>query len=196
MENLLQNQTQFAYIHGFNSNKNSRSYLELKKIYPDIRDFHYNYMQQAFLAINEIENKLRVCLASNKKLVLIGSSLGGYFALYFSQKYGLPCVVFNPVTFPEKQLTPFLGENYNFYTHEQWNFTPDILNSYQNYQLSTNMIFTPQIIIGTNDEIINPLITHAFWTKSAKILITKEEHSISNYAQYKTYFELAKKSFQ
>lgn len=195
MEKILQNQIQFAYIHGFNSNKNSRSFLELQQIYPSIYDFHYNYMQQADFAINEIENKLRICLASNSKIILIGSSLGGYFALYFSQKYALPSVVFNPVTFPEKQLAPFLGKNYNFYTNEQWNFTPKILTSYEKYPLNTSMLIAPQIILGTNDTTIDPHITNSFWKKSAKILLTKEEHSIAHYAEYKIYFELAKTFF-
>lgn len=196
MNNTTYNTIQFAYIHGFNSDKNSRSFLELQKIYPTMRDCYYNYRQKAEFAHNEIENKLRVSLASNKQLVLIGSSLGGYFALYFSHKYNLPAVVFNPVTFPEQQLAPFLGENYNFYTNEKWNFTLEILNSYKNFPLSKKMNFPPRIIIGTNDKTIDPFITNDFWNKYANILITTEEHSISHYAQYKIYFELTKKYFQ
>ena len=33
----------FAYIHGFNSDKNSRSYQDIKSLLGNVYDFYYNY---------------------------------------------------------------------------------------------------------------------------------------------------------
>lgn len=177
-------QKNFAYIHGFNSDKNSRSYQDINRLLGNVCDFYYNYRQNAELALKEIEQKLLTALSENQNLKLIGSSLGGFFALFLAHKYRLPCTVFNPVTFPHKQLAPFTGKNYNFYTNEEWSFTKEILLSYQNIPLSDDMAYTPNIILGTNDDVIDPNVTLHFWKKKARILLTSNEHSIGNYQDY------------
>lgn len=182
---MNQNLQTFAYIHGFNSDKNSRSWKDLQSLIGNVLDFHYSYMQNAPLALKEIENKLISALSENKNLKLIGSSLGGFFALFLAHKFSLPSTVFNPVTFPHEQLAPFTGKNYNFYTNEEWDFTQEILLSYKELPLNAKMRYTPNIIIGTNDEIIDPNVTLRFWKKKANILLTADEHSIADYAPYK-----------
>ena len=174
----------FAYIHGFNSDKSSRSYKELNFLLGNVLDFHYSYIQPAPLALKEIENKLLSALSANKNIALIGSSLGGFFALFLAHKYSLPCTAFNPVTFPHEQLAPFTGKNYNFYTNKEWDFTQELLLSYKELPLSAAMPRTPNIILGVNDTTIDPNVTLRFWKKKANIFITEEEHSIADYKKY------------
>lgn len=178
----------FAYIHGFNSDKNSRSYQDVKALLGNVYDFYYNYRQEAKYAYQEIEEKLLSACKENPRLTLIGSSLGGFFTLNFAKKYALPCVVFNPVTFPHEQLAPFTGKNYNFYTNEEWDFTQKLLLSYKEFPLSTDMKFMPTIVLGTNDEVISPHVTLNFWKNKANILLTTNEHSINNYKSYMALF--------
>lgn len=185
MENMEKNCRAFAYIHGFNSDKNSRSYQDIKALLGNVHDFYYNYSQEAKFAYAEIEEKLLAVYTKNPHLKLIGSSLGGFFTLLFAQKYALPCTVFNPVTYPHEQLAPFMGKNYNFYTHEEWDFTKDLLLSYKEFPLNTALKITPNIVLGTNDEVISPHITLSFWKGRANILLTANEHSINNYHAYK-----------
>lgn len=178
----------FAYIHGFNSDKNSRSYRDIKALLGNVHDFYYNYRQEAQFAYIEIEEKLSAVYEKNPDLKLIGSSLGGFFTLLFAQKYALPCTVFNPVTYPHKQLAPFIGTNYNFYTHEEWDFTQNLLLSYKEFPLSTAMKFVPNIVLGSNDTVISPHVALSFWKSKANILLTANEHSINNYHAYKSLF--------
>ncbi len=178
----------FAYIHGFNSDKNSRSYKDIKALLGNVYDFYYNYRQEAKFAYREIEKKLLAAHQKNPNLTLIGSSLGGFFTLHFARKYALPCVVFNPVTFPHEQLAPFTGKNYNFYTHEEWDFTKELLLSYTDFPLSAEMNYMPTIVLGTNDEVISNDVTLQFWKGKANILLTTNEHSINNYKNYVSLF--------
>lgn len=46
-------------------------------------------------------------------ITLVGSSLGGYYSLYLSQKYGLKAVLINPCLEPHNIIKLFLGENKN-----------------------------------------------------------------------------------
>lgn len=185
---MNRNAPSFAYIHGFNSDKNSRSYKDVKALLGTVYDFYYNYRQEAKFAYREIEEKLLDAYNENPNLILIGSSLGGFFTLHFAGKYALPCVVFNPVTFPHEQLAPFTGKNHNFYTNEEWDFTKELLMSYKEFPLSTKMNYMPTIVLGTNDDVISPDITLSFWKNKANILITTNEHSINNYKDYAALF--------
>jgi len=51
-------------------------------------------------------------------LVLMGSSLGGYYATYLSEFYRAPAVLINPAVRPYELWESRLGENKNYYSDE------------------------------------------------------------------------------
>lgn len=51
-------------------------------------------------------------------LVLMGSSLGGYYATYLSEFYQAPAALINPAVRPYELWESHLGENRNYYTDE------------------------------------------------------------------------------
>jgi predicted esterase YcpF (UPF0227 family) len=55
---------------------------------------------------------------SNADIVLMGSSLGGFYATYLSQKYDLPAVLINPAVRPFELWEEHIGEHRNYYTDE------------------------------------------------------------------------------
>ncbi|MEZ7830291.1 MAG: YqiA/YcfP family alpha/beta fold hydrolase [Gammaproteobacteria bacterium] len=52
------------------------------------------------------------------QLVLMGSSLGGYYATYLSEFYQAPAVLINPAVRPYELWESHLGENRNYYSDE------------------------------------------------------------------------------
>lgn len=204
----------YVYIHGFNSNLQSRSYKDLSRILPHLYDCGYDYTKKADTCYEELCVQIEKCIKENahkvsleeKKLEtrknllhiaqedknlavpslkLLGSSLGGFWALHLAEKYELPCLAFNPVTFAHEQLRPFLGLNENFYTKQKWEFTEEILKSYAPYCFTRSRTLKATLIIGKNDEILDPKIAQKYWEKHAKCLLTKDQHSILNYEKYK-----------
>lgn len=51
-------------------------------------------------------------------MVLMGSSLGGYYATYLSEFYQAPAVLINPAARPYELWESHLGENRNYYSDE------------------------------------------------------------------------------
>ena len=105
------------YFHGFKSSSNSKKAHNLKKfinnsskntsiIIPDLNDgFHK--------ADAQINNLIRSC---ETDLVFMGSSLGGYYALYYAQQLSAKAVLINPAIPPLIGFDKNLGENENYST--------------------------------------------------------------------------------
>ncbi|EMF4354846.1 esterase YqiA [Providencia rettgeri] len=110
------------YIHGFNSSPLSAKANSLKKWvdanYPHINMLVPqlpNFPRQAQAMLEDI-----VLQHKQGKIGLVGSSLGGYFSLWLSERYQLPAVVVNPAVRPFDLLQDYLGENTNPYTYEKY----------------------------------------------------------------------------
>ncbi len=122
----------FIYIHGFNSSAQSRSGQALAALLGrKVICLEYDYSRpfsecfaslrrQMLDAINEAQD--RVCL--------MGSSLGGFYALELRHPSVIHVVAWNPVVFPAMQLAQFLGENTRFSDGRTWEFTRDVMLSY------------------------------------------------------------------
>lgn len=52
----------------------------------------------------------------DQSVVLIGSSLGGFYATCISERYGLPAALVNPATGPFERWHEYIGEHKNFYS--------------------------------------------------------------------------------
>lgn len=94
------------YIHGFRTTKNSHTSKVLKKYFKKniILADHPTDPKEA---IKYLENMIE----SNNVTALIASSLGGFYATYLSEKYGLKTVLINPSVNPYKTTKVYLGQN-------------------------------------------------------------------------------------
>jgi predicted esterase YcpF (UPF0227 family) len=72
-------------------------------------------------AIAQLENI--IASAPNQQWCIIGSSLGGYFATYLSEKYQLKAVLINPAVKPYELFVDYLGIQKNPYTEEVYHVT-------------------------------------------------------------------------
>lgn len=113
-----------VYIHGFASSgegvkaKLFREYFKEKGekfIAPSL-----SYIPE--LAIQTLQEIIEAC---DEEVSLIGSSLGGYFALYLANKYSLNAVLINPSIYPYDTLKKVAKYPTNFYDGVtfEWNET-------------------------------------------------------------------------
>lgn len=131
------------YIHGFGSHGLGskahafRTYFKDKKeafIAPSL-----SYIPD--LAIQTLEE----LIASYDDVKLIGSSLGGYYALYLAQKYELKAALINPSIYPYITLKKVLGEAPSFYDESHFQWMEAHLEMLESYE--TNSVIQKDIML-------------------------------------------------
>jgi hypothetical protein len=144
------------YFHGFKSSSKSSKAQSLKNfiakntkntkiIIPDLDDNFQN-------AHNQIEELIRL---SGSNIVFMGSSLGGYYASYFSQKKKKKAVLINPAVHPLKDFEVHLGENENYSSGNKFNISSKEISFVRT--LSYKKLLTPNdllILLESGDEIL------------------------------------------
>ena len=131
------------FIHGFSSHgfggkaKALRTYFSDKEetfIAPSL-----SYVPD--LAIQTLEELIVSC----DDVKLIGSSLGGYYAMYLAQKYDLKVVLINPAMNSSKTLSRMLGEAPNFYDYSHFEWKTSHLEMLKKYK--TNIIEQTKVML-------------------------------------------------
>ena len=167
------------YFHGFASSSNSTKAKVLKKY------ISKNY-KNAEIIIPDIDNNFKLAvnqihdLIDNAKhpIVFIGSSLGGYYASYFSSKFKTKSVLINPAIPPLKDFEMYLGENENYSTGEKFIITPENIKyirkmSYKKYANAENTY----VLLESGDEVLNYKETAKYFSGSYLDIIYGGSHS-------------------
>lgn len=112
------------YLHGFNSSPLSFKAQQL-----------ISHWQQAGLPADRLYvpalsndpqqaiDGLEQWMASRPDTVLVGSSLGGYYATWLAEKYRCKALLINPAVLPALRFEQYLGPQKNFSTGEEWVLT-------------------------------------------------------------------------
>ncbi len=154
------------YIPGFGSNDKSNTFLAIKN---NITECNVQCLQYDNInpinAKNELTIQIEKYLSLNNEIILIGSSLGGYWTNYFSQKYKLPCFLINPSLFPMQGL-------------KKYNIDDKYLQMYQNskYTLCSRTIF-----LGIKDTIVNNKQTEEIFKNISEVIWLNEDHRLTDY---------------
>lgn len=115
------------YLHGFNSSPLSFKAQQL------IRHWQQAGLPAERLHVPALPNHphaaitlLERWLAQQAAVLLVGSSLGGYYATWLAQRYkSTQVLLINPAVRPHARFQQYLGPQQNFYTGERWVLTPE-----------------------------------------------------------------------
>ncbi|PIE20771.1 MAG: esterase [Neptuniibacter caesariensis] len=119
-------QTLFIYVHGFNSSPQSMK----ARVFKDYMQAQGAGEQVQVPALShwpaQAVSQLRGIIEQNqdKNIVLLGSSLGGYYSTWLTEHYlNVRTVLINPAVRPFELLPQYLGENKNLYSGETYTLT-------------------------------------------------------------------------
>jgi len=175
--------TKILYLHGFASSANSTKALQLKKHMLD------NFLE-AEIIIPDIENNIVDAVQQINKLIeefspsaLIGSSLGGFYATYFSEKYNLKCVGINPAVIPPAEMSEYLGENKNYSTGKKFVTDQKQLDLLDRMGREIKVIKCPRnfmILLQSHDEKLDYRVATNFYKGAILDVTFGGNHSFEN----------------
>lgn len=123
--------TKIIYIHGLNSSPASSKAQQLQRAMAQMGLAEYLYLPALHhhprQAIQQLETI--IAEAGADQLVLVGSSLGGYYATFLAQRHGLKALLINPAVAPHQSFAGCRVMQTNFYSGETWLPTEDHLTA-------------------------------------------------------------------
>jgi len=178
------------YLHGFKSGPASTKAQQTQAFF----DVHGAGQQieipqlphEPSLACQLAEQHYRAMVneVGEANCLLIGSSLGGYYATYLQEKLGGRAALINPAVKPYELLTDYLGENTNYYSDETFVVTEDYLVELKDIEVAN--ISQPQrllLLTQTHDETLDYRQGTEKYLKSPSIIEYGGNHSYQNFEQ-------------
>lgn len=199
----MRSQVNIVYIHGLDSDANSTKGRLLEdycqQYHPDIKVLRPDLNKSPAQVFAQLTDLVAEFTAASKT-VLVGSSLGGYFATLISNHTGCPVLLLNPSTQPHMTLQRFsdnsmlddvaeneVSSNTVLYTTAGgWVITAADLQWFASHQLLS--VTYPQKIavwIKEGDELLNPLLAVDFYQQqgAALTLQTGGDHRFSDFSE-------------
>jgi uncharacterized protein len=182
--------TACLYLHGFNSSPASKKAAQLVDWYaarqatqylavPELSPFPAQALVQARQLLEAMLQRFDA-----DKLVVVGSSLGGYYARFLAEHYAVRAVLVNPAIRPYALLTAYLGENRNLYTGATYQLGPEHMQ--QLLDMRITRLSRPQdclLLLQTADETLNYREASAEYLTSPMLVSAGGSHSYEDFTQ-------------
>lgn len=152
------------YIHGFLSGPNAAKAHALENyinqhqltehIYFHAPDFS-DTPQEAFTYLCDFFAKEKAEHPEDN-IVLVGSSMGGFFSTLLSQRFNLKAALLNPCVHPQMYFKALIGPQYNPLTKRHFELTDDMLPYLKS--LDESIVVRPEMVkifLGTADEVLD-----------------------------------------
>ncbi|MBN1632758.1 MAG: hypothetical protein JW917_01170 [Ignavibacteria bacterium] len=172
------------YIHGFASSGNARKAGETKKYFKNKKVLSPDLPVEPELAFSILKDITR---DADFKANLIGSSLGGFYAMLLSAIYGQKAVLVNPAVEAHKSLIKYIGEHTNYDTNEKFLWTQEyvtqldnLYSEYFKFINQTNLF----LLLSKDDELIDHSVTKSAFPNAGKVVEYENcGHQFSRYQE-------------
>lgn len=172
-----------VYLHGFNSSPQSSKAQYLKR-YLDGRGMgdEFSCPQLATLpdlAVKRIEAELE--RLKGRKITLVGSSLGGFYATWFAEKRDLRAVLINPAIDPHVGLRAFLGPQQAYHGGESYELTEEHLRQWEKLFLTQVHPERYLLLVETGDEVLDYRVAVAKYRGAEQIVVQGGDHTLASF---------------
>jgi predicted esterase YcpF (UPF0227 family) len=174
------------YLHGFRSSPASVKASQLKRhMAAQGLGLLYDCPQLPYepaAAIALIEKRIR---ASPTPVTLIGSSLGGYYATWLAEQYGVKAVMVNPAVVAAMSLRDYIGRQENMYSGEVFEFTEAHIAQLEDLEVTA--ITKPSrylLMVETGDEVLDYRLAVSKYEGARQIVHEGGDHSFTRFTEY------------
>ncbi|WP_426143065.1 YqiA/YcfP family alpha/beta fold hydrolase [Pseudomonas sp. DWP3-1-2] len=171
------------YIHGLNSSAQSKKASQLIGLMHSLGLSEQLRVPELHHHPREAMLQLESAVEALGRPLLVGSSLGGYYATHLAQRHGLKAVLINPAVNPHQLFDGFLGTQQNLYTGETWELTHD-------HVLALGELEVPaprdpqriQVWLQTGDETLDYRRAESFYRACALRIQAGGDHSYQGFS--------------
>jgi len=115
--------------------------------------------------------------------LIVGSSLGGYYATWLAEKYGLKAVLITPSTVPFETLTPYVGVQERFCDGEPFIFEAAYLEALKTFQVMPKR-GRYLVLLQSEDEVLDYRKAQKFYQDHRVIVEYGGNHRFENITDY------------
>ena len=122
----------------------------------------------------------------SSSLTVVGSSLGGYYAIHVAEKLGCRAALLNPAVHADRDLARRVGTHTNYHHQEQIiEFLPEYLNELADMKVCPLTRPDRYLLIAcTGDELLDWREMRDMCTGAKQIIIEGSDHGISDFARW------------
>lgn len=172
------------YLHGFGSCGESNKSRVLREYFKEYRILSPDLPYAPADAVSFVDALIR----HEDIDILIGSSLGGFYATYFAEKYQLPAILLNPSVTPWQTLALQVGWQKRFCDGEVFEFKEAYLRQLEALQVE------PQkgkylVLLQSGDEVLDYQVAKNFYEKHKVVIEYGGNHRFENIDCYLSMIE-------
>lgn len=172
------------YIHGFNSSPLSmkarllEAAMQRMGLTEQLRTPALHHHPRQALA------QLEAAIAELGSPLLVGSSLGGYYATHLAERHGLKALLVNPAVRPHLLFDGYLGTQRNLYTDETWELTLDHVQALAELEVPPPQDASRyQVWLQTADETLDYRHAERYYQACALRIQAGGDHSFQGFAE-------------
>jgi predicted esterase YcpF (UPF0227 family) len=181
--------TLIVYLHGFRSSPRSSKAVitgDAVKALSSIDESFEWYCPQLLASPKMSVDMVMQHIDKSKadRLVIIGSSLGGFYANYLAEKYTCKALVLNPAVRAARELAPHVGMLTTYDSNEPFDFRPEYIDELK--ALQVEKITTPEryfLIAAKGDELLDWNEMAEFYQGANQLILEGSDHGISEYRE-------------
>ncbi|WP_054893164.1 MULTISPECIES: YqiA/YcfP family alpha/beta fold hydrolase [unclassified Pseudomonas] len=172
------------YIHGFNSSPLSSKARQLAAVMQQLGLSAQLRVPELHHHPRQAMTQLEACIAELGTPLLVGSSLGGYYATHLAERRGLKALLVNPAVTPHKHFDGYLGTQRNHYSGEAWELTHDHVQALAELEVPPPQDASRyQVWLQTADETLDYRHAERYYRACALRIEAGGDHSFQGFAQ-------------
>lgn len=182
--------TLLVYLHGFRSSPNSTKAVltgEAVRALSNTQNTYEWYCPQLLASPKESIDMVmkRIDQSHFDRMVIIGSSLGGFYTNYLAEKYQCKGIVLNPAVYAARELEPHVGMMTAYDSEEPFDFKAEYIDELR--ALQVDAISNPEryfLIAAKGDELLDWEEMAAFYPGAKMLILEGSDHGIADYATH------------
>jgi predicted esterase YcpF (UPF0227 family) len=177
--------TLLVYLHGFRSSPRSSKAVMTGEAVMSLATAANTidwYCPQLLASPKASMDMVTAYIGQSKadRIIVIGSSLGGFYANYLAEKYGCKAVVLNPAVRAARELAPHVGMMKSYDSDEPFDFRPEYIDELKSLQV--DRISDPNryfLIAAKGDELLDWKEMAAFYPGAKQLILEGSDHGIA-----------------